>query len=1201
MQKLREFIQVNQKFQKSINLRLDYNNQEKIAGYIPTRASLQVLSAYLEKFTGKNKDRASILIGPYGKGKSQLLLVLLSLLSKENKGKKFLKETIEKLGNISKEAQAMAQKLYQSETCYLPVILTGAQRDFHRALLLSLRESLEREGLGEIAPDTYFQQAEKTIHMWKANYPDTYREFLSSLKQLGIKEQEFRKGLGLYDENTLQVFQRIYPKLTAGSVFDPMVQTDVISLYRSVNEALRQQYGYQGMVLLFDEFSKFVEGYPKEKFAAAMEELQDLCELSANSKEEELHIILVAHKAMKEYKNVLPNEVINSYMGVEGRISEIYFTTSLKNSYELIENAIIKDEVPEWKQIQNSERFLDMSVHAMELPYFQALFEKKEFMKTMAKGCYPLTPIAAYLLLKISEQAVQNERTVFTFLSNNEPYSLVRFLKEEETGFLTAAWVYDYFSKICRGDTANVKIHNEWLKAEYALQKLEDVKEQTVIKTIALIRMVGKGDEIFARDEVIRLGTGLSEEEYQQAIMGLREKELILFRSKLGSYAFKNNIGVDLEKEMQQVVAKQYQNMNVCEVVGRYSELTYEFPKRYNLKYTMTRYFQYHFLTVEQFLQLSNSDYLFEDQFSDGKILALILREKTEVEEIKQKLIQLQDKRIIVLLPEDVFAATDKLQKLCALEYLKHSEEFVQQNKALLQELSLDEEDLLFELQVYLETYFLPSQGGCQVLYDTTVYPRHHFAQGGSDAKFNQFLSDIFEVYYREAPIINNELINRRRVSSQMRKAREKLMGQILKGEDCSIYQKGTAPEATIYRAVFIRTGLLTFAQKEPQSAAGQKDKGTQQVLEHIMAFFKSSVGEKRSFVLLYEKLLGQGYGARQGVLPLYLAYCISKLNTLPVIYMGDREVKLDEKVLDHINDTPEKYYLYTERTSYDKETYLDNLERIFGREHIGEEDRFNRLEVICQDMYHWYCALPQCSRTYSVEDKAEKIQRGVKRFRNLFSKIERNPREVLLVSLPAAFETNDYGKLAGQLESFKQESDHYLWNLKNQVVYCIRKNFGFSKDKDLKKSFEEWYDTLGCKAESNVNSRQVTEFLRTIRQLPTHDPQKIGELIVKSVLDTYIEDFKENSLEQLIEQMGLLKKEIETSVDTSWKQGSKLVFTNSQGKEVQKYFQMEEEDGTSTFLQNEIESTLEEYGDSLEVNQKVSVMVRMIEKLLEG
>jgi hypothetical protein len=62
-----------------------------------------------------------------------------------------------------------------------------------------------------------------------------------------------------------------------------------------------------------------------------------------------------------------------------------------------------------------------------------------------------------------------------------------------------------------------------------------------------------------------------------------------------------------------------------------------------------------------------------------------------------------------------------------------------------------------------------------------------------------------------------------------------------------------------------------------------------------------------------------------------------------------------------------------------------------------------------------------------------------------------------------------------------------------------------------------------------------------------------------------------------------------------------KLIFTNSEGIKVEKYFSVEEQDGTSLFLQNEIESTMEEFGDSLETNQKISVMLRMIEKLLAG
>ena len=41
-----EFIKVNNRFQKSIHLRLDRTDKEKVSAYIPTRASVQVLKEY---------------------------------------------------------------------------------------------------------------------------------------------------------------------------------------------------------------------------------------------------------------------------------------------------------------------------------------------------------------------------------------------------------------------------------------------------------------------------------------------------------------------------------------------------------------------------------------------------------------------------------------------------------------------------------------------------------------------------------------------------------------------------------------------------------------------------------------------------------------------------------------------------------------------------------------------------------------------------------------------------------------------------------------------------------------------------------------------------------------------------------------------------------------------------------------------------
>ena len=57
------------------------------------------------------------------------------------------------------------------------------------------------------------------------------------------------------------------------------------------------------------------------------------------------------------------------------------------------------------------------------------------------------------------------------------------------------------------------------------------------------------------------------------------------------------------------------------------------------------------------------------------------------------------------------------------------------------------------------------------------------------------------------------------------------------------------------------------------------------------------------------------------------------------------------------------------------------------------------------------------------------------------------------------------------------------------------------------------------------------------------------------------------------------------------------IEFTGSDGKKVKKFYEAED-DSTSYFLKNAMEEAMEEFGDSLEVNQKVAVLVQMIEKL---
>ena len=122
MNHLMKLIQINHSFQKSVNLQLDLDNYERIGSYIPMRSSIAILKRYWNIVSGKSGESASVLIGPYGKGKSHLLLVLLALLHGSMNQNQVILEKIEK---IDPQLTDEIRQWIKQENKYLPVLVNS--------------------------------------------------------------------------------------------------------------------------------------------------------------------------------------------------------------------------------------------------------------------------------------------------------------------------------------------------------------------------------------------------------------------------------------------------------------------------------------------------------------------------------------------------------------------------------------------------------------------------------------------------------------------------------------------------------------------------------------------------------------------------------------------------------------------------------------------------------------------------------------------------------------------------------------------------------------------------------------------------------------------------------------------------------------------------------------------------------------------
>ena len=196
---LSEVISFDEGFKSAVNLYLSLNKKERVLGYIPTKSSLTVLQDYLTA-VWKNKEQATLLVGPYGKGKSHLLLVLLAILSLERncENEEMIKKLLSNIGKVDEigsDTVELVSSIWQKKGRFLPVLINNVQGDMNRSFLCALQEALKIENLSNLVPDTYYSIARKRLEMWKIDYPDTYAMFLEYLKDFRRTVEELEMGL----------------------------------------------------------------------------------------------------------------------------------------------------------------------------------------------------------------------------------------------------------------------------------------------------------------------------------------------------------------------------------------------------------------------------------------------------------------------------------------------------------------------------------------------------------------------------------------------------------------------------------------------------------------------------------------------------------------------------------------------------------------------------------------------------------------------------------------------------------------------------------------------------------------------------------------------------------------------------------------------------------------------------------------------
>lgn len=1187
---LRDYVKFNSDFRDSVNLYLDLNKEDKIKSYIPTKSSVDILEQYLDAVLD-NKQHSTLLIGPYGKGKSHLLLMILAALTLENNPKNddLMHELGNKIKKVNADVQKKVAKAYGQKK-YLPVLIMSTQGDLNQAFLVGLNEALKREKLTSITPDTFYTYAVTTINRWKKEYPDTYNSFSELLKEQKMSVSRLTSALKNCDENALNIFKKIYPTLTSGSEFNPLVGSEVLPMYKNIADKLVEEYGYSGIYIVFDEFSKYIEGQDNKAVGNNMKLLQDMCELANASKNAKIFITMVAHKSMKEYGKFLSVDIINSFTGIEGRIKEVLFVTSSKNNYELIQNAIEKEEL--YLQAPQVARYISNEAidAAYKLPAFSE-FTRQDFEKIVVKGCYPLSPITAYLLLNVSEKVAQNERTLFTFISKDEQFSvthMVKTMSDNRNWIIDADLVYDYFKSLFKKDVTNEFVHNEWLNAEYAIGIASDVNQKKMLKCLAIINIVNKPDELAADEQGLYIASGVPDPE--ATLMGLCAKGLIYKKGSNNCYVFKTRATSELKTEIKKRMNVKGAKANYNQVLSAVSDTHYILPKRYNLEYSMTRYFHYEYMSVEEFLSINELGVILENKkVCDGKVIVLYSTDEVDyTEEIYFKIRECLCKKIIVVYSRKTMTLQDKMLEYEVLQEIKADTVFFasEENKVLLKEIPVIEDDLYREIYAYIDTAFE------DINEREIFYISNEEVQKVCNRRISDVVDEVCYQVYPDALSVNNEMINKENITtSPIKKARKTIIDRLIYGEDCTDYYSGTSAEATIFRALFVGTGIITEDYA----------RNAKEVIGVFNSFIDSACDVKQPLSILVDKLVNEPIGMRRGIIPVYLAYALSLRKEDIVIYFDTKEMELNADIILNMCDSPDDYYIFISMEDMKKEQYLSGLCKLFGVKETNNKSE-SRLQNILVSMQRWFRALPQVTKNIKKQDEYfdnDIISRAFPKVKGLLQSVEANPYEVLLVEIPKVFKCeNDYVKLIDDLMLLKSKLNGYFEWITKKTVSLTIEVFDKKAKYDLVHTLQEWYESQSTLAKQGLHSGSVTGLMNVIADIKTFDEGELVKKVVHAVTDVYLDSWNDSSMDKYLEALKSVKEEIENINDENNTSGKlELSFIGKDGEKIVRYYEHVSE-GTGTILKNMISDNLEDFSD-LSVNDKVAILLEMIEKQL--
>lgn len=1195
-------------FQYSVNIAYDLNNDEKIRNFIPTSSSLSLLESILQSTLSISTERSRILIGPYGKGKSHIMLMILSLLMKKDRS--LFENMLKQIEGTS--VRKSIDNYYSSNNKILPIVISGSNTSLTQAFLLALQRTLATNDYLDIMPETNYKAAIQTIEKWEKEFPQTYEEFE---KEASVPPAVFIDRLNDYDIEIYKEFENIYPNLTAGSIFNPFLGFDVVDLYESVAKGLKTK-GYTGIYVVYDEFSKYLEANIAAASISDTKMLQDFAEKCNRSGSLQMHIMLISHKEIANYIDVLPKQKIDGWRGVSERFLHVHLSNNFTQTYEIIESVIQKNPSL-WKSYvaRYSNEFSAIKERYITHPIFSNM---EEDSVNIIYGCYPLHPVSTFILPRLSERVAQNERTLFTFLSANSASTLPAFLeKESEESFelITPDYIYDYFEPLFRKEIYSGTLHANYVLTETILEQLRpNSLESKIVKTLSLIYSLEQFETIKpTKEELFGIfSMKYNHQEIEGAIEFLIEGKYVVYLKRSNNYLqLKQSSGVDVRQKINDLIEAQRGIVSVEDALNEACVENYLFPSRYNDEHEMVRFFSFYFVDSNVVNNTQIIDNIISKAASDGFIFGVIPHDQDSISEVRNNLIKISKSynRCVFVLPTKYENIEEPLREYRASMQLRDEAE---DDRVLFDEYEVIYEDLNEVIMTYISSFTHPERMHSKYIY----WGQEHRITRKS--ALTGLLSDICDTLYSKTPIINNEALNRNEATSIARTSRNKVVAGLLRSElEPNLGLSGASQDVSIMRSTLVKTGLLRDVN---DNISIDLHPSNNKLISEMMAVIEAFIIQARDngpqcFDILYENLCSPscGIALRRELVPIFLAAVLHEYKKDVAISDRFGQVLISVDSLLQINAAPKNYKIEYLDWDEDKTSFINSLEAIFHDEVRDSEKDSASYEYINSALNRWYISLPKYTKDLRIQPDGNPVKRDYLVFLKL---LRQNPSgyDFLFSQLPKNLGFSSISpELVNIIKNAKDFYDNAILNLHHAIEDKLKSILSDVREEEtlnrmsVVSVIRDWCETLNPTVFEQVFADGTDKCLALFKSVSNGDEVFI-ENFAKSITDLRLEDWNDQTLERCFSEF-LRFKETAESFQNEFDQLSlfqnesgdnnyQVVFVEENGMSKTKRFEKVEVSNRAKLLLNKVVADLDSFGNAVTEAEKRQILMDVLNKL---